>query len=164
MGITGIDETLLTSIITQSHEGFFLFDSQKKIIFVNDIIEKFCGYTKEEIIGTSLFDIVVKNERYLKLVKRKLDECYSDHPFENFDLNLQHKNGKTVILHFSGSKIVVGKQTFVLMFAEDITKKKEVEKVIESTGQSVTKPEKPSIVLMLQELEKKIHMRQKDLN
>ena len=40
----------------------------------------------------------------------------------------------------------------------------EPEKVIASTGQSVTKPEKSSIVMILQELEKNIHTCQKDLN
>lgn len=131
------EEKLLTSIITHSFVGFVLFNSKRIAIFINDIIEKFCGFTKHELTDTQFFDIIVKDEKYLKLVQSKLDGCFNDHPFEDFDLTIQHKSGKKVILHLSGSTMEEENQKYALIVIRDITKKKEFEKVIESTYDNI---------------------------
>lgn len=132
-----LEEKLLASILTHSYVGFILFNSEKNVVFVNDIIEKFCGYTKDELIDTQFFEAIVKDDKYLKLVQSKLDGCYNDRPFDDFDLTIQHKNGKKVIFHMAGSGMEEDKHKFVLLVIQDITRKKEFEKVIESTYDNI---------------------------
>ncbi|MBN2533779.1 MAG: SpoIIE family protein phosphatase [Spirochaetales bacterium] len=132
-----VEEKLLASILSHSYVGFILFNSNKKVIFVNDIIEKFCGYTKDELIDTHFFEVVVKDEKYLKLVQSKLDGCYNNRPFEDFDLTIHHKNGKKIIFHLEGSVMEEENNKFALLVIQDITRKKEFEKVIESTYDNI---------------------------
>ncbi|MBN1696038.1 MAG: SpoIIE family protein phosphatase [Spirochaetales bacterium] len=129
--------TLLSAVTMGKVEiGFVLFDENKKVIYVNDFVETVTGYTKSELIGTQLFDSIVKDEKYRELSLAKLSNCY-DRPFNDFDVTIVQKDGKAAVFHLQGSSFTEEGTHYAVIVIQDITKKKEFEKVIESTYDNI---------------------------
>jgi PAS domain S-box-containing protein len=127
---------LLQTMIKKAAMGLILYDSEKKVVFCNDTILNMVGYAAGEIIGSNFFSIVVKDEKYLKVALLKLDSCYSK-PFDDYDIQVTKKTGGTLFLHLAGSIIDDSGSIFALLIAQDITRKKAFEKVIESTYDNI---------------------------
>ena len=129
-------EQLSNAIITKSAIGFIVFDNNKKVVYVNDKIVEYTGYPAEELLSTHFFDLLVFDDKYIQLAHSKLDGVYQ-RPFTDFELTIKSKAGTNVVFHISGSAFEEKSQRYAVLVVEDITKKKEFEKVIESTYDNI---------------------------
>jgi PAS domain S-box-containing protein len=127
---------LQAAIIKKASIGFVLLDSGKKVIFSNPIMEQISGYSHEELLGTDFFNSIVKDPKYLNLAMTKLSGL-SKKPFDDLDLNIVRKDGKPAILHVIGSVFDDEGTIYTMLVVQDVTKKKEFEKVIESTYDNI---------------------------
>ncbi len=127
---------LQAAIIQKASIGFVLLDSDKKVIFINSVIDRITGFPQEELKGSDFFGLLVKDPKYLNLVKTKLDHV-AKRPFDDLDLNIVKKNGSPAILHIIGSVFEDEGAHYTMLVVQDVTKKKEFEKVIESTYDNI---------------------------
>jgi PAS domain S-box-containing protein len=127
---------LEAAIIRKASIGFVLLDGTKTVIYVNDILAQLTGFGADEIKNTDFFHLIVKDQKYLDLLKTKLENA-AKKPFDDLDLNIVKKTGKPAVLHISGSVIEDSGTQYTMLIIQDVTKKKEFDKVIESTYDNI---------------------------
>jgi PAS domain S-box-containing protein len=131
-----LSDDLSVAIIKKAPIGFILFDNEQHVIFCNEILEQFTGFSIDEILKSNLFDLIIKDKKYINISKNKIDNAVKK-SFDDLDINFIRKNGKTGVLHISGSGFDIADNKYILLVIQDVTKKKEFDKVIESTYDNI---------------------------
>lgn len=107
----GVEEALLKSerrfkdVSDNALEWIWETDADGRYTYSNDNVEKILGYTKEEILGTSFWDLFLPYERE-ELKKVSLAVFARREPFHDFVNRNLHKNGETIWLSTSGVPIL----------------------------------------------------------
>ncbi len=116
-------------IIDTTQDGFWVLHPEtRKIQEVNDSLCRVLGYSREELIGKTPFDLV--DEENLKILKKQVslsnDKCC------DFEVELLKKDGSKRLFHVSSAFVAGDKpaKSFRFAFLTDITEKQEREKAI----------------------------------
>lgn len=123
-----LNENKLNLIINSSPLGICTVDTLGHIITTNTAYENILGYTKEELIGVSFYDLTHPDDRPLN--KKLFEGMFSENSTEfTIEKRYIHKNGNYIntLLHATGIKGFNGNTKFGTAFIEDITKRKEAE-------------------------------------
>lgn len=123
-------EEKFRSISNQATAGITLSDLKGNYLFVNSAFCKMSGYTQEELLKLTVFDMGAKNKNPKHLFKSK----------KNIDgsinrTNLAKKDGTEYITEITGTKIKIDNEDFILGTIRDVTKREEAErqlKILES--------------------------------
>ncbi|MCD6065970.1 MAG: domain S-box [Bacteroidetes bacterium] len=118
------NEAKYRQIVEVAQEGIWMIDENNKTIFVN---KKFCeifGYTFEEMLGRTNFDLM--DEEGKEIAQEKLERRRSGIS-EDFELEFISKIGKRIWASISASPILDanGKYTGALAMLSDITERKQ---------------------------------------
>jgi diguanylate cyclase (GGDEF)-like protein/PAS domain S-box-containing protein len=115
-------QTLFNSATT----GFMLEDGKGKIIDVNEVMCEISGYTKEELVGSSVLDKLVLPE-YKELAKSNIKRLIKGEDLE-FDIKTPTKAGEIKYYHLKETNITLpnGSKGIISMHL-DITERKRLE-------------------------------------
>lgn len=110
------------SLIETSLDVLMTVDSQGSIRDVNSTTEKATGYSREELIGTHIFNYFTNPEK----LRNAHNQVFRDGIIEDCELELKHKDGytTTVICNASVYKDECGQVEGVFVSARDINERK----------------------------------------
>jgi PAS domain S-box-containing protein len=113
------------AIIEQAAEMLFLHDMQGCIVEVNHATIAQTGYSQEELLSLTIFDIDKNAEG--RLDKSNIWNTLKE--LENKTIETTHwrKDGSTYIAEVTIGKITIGNEEYLLALAKDITKRKQLE-------------------------------------
>ncbi len=110
------------AIATQAVEGITIADMTGKYVFVNPAFCQMSGYTQEELLALSVFDMKAKNQSHNAFESSKTQlkgNC--------FRVMLVNKKGVNYLAEIIGKKITFDGQEFVLGTIRDISERAEAE-------------------------------------
>jgi PAS domain S-box-containing protein len=119
-------------LVENANSIMFKWDVSGKILTINDYGLKFFGYTKEEMIGKSIYETIVPREKSTR--RRDLKQLHSDifskkePPMPHINENVK-KNGERVWIQWFNKYIEDKSGKIIEIFAVgiDITEKKKLE-------------------------------------
>jgi len=125
------NETRYHSIIQNSLEGFWIVDLKGQFIDINDSYCKMIGYTREELLKMSIFDVesVETSEETSQRIKKIKTTAYS-----RFETHHRCKDGKVINVENNLTYLDENEGRFVV-FIKDITEEKHTEKVLRESEQ-----------------------------
>ncbi len=109
------NEEKLSAIYNQTTEGICLADTNGKYIYVNPAFCKMTGYSKEELLTMSVFDLRA-NDNSKGLFSKSTSK--EGTPIK---IELKRKNNSVFVTEIIGKKIKIGIHEFVLGTVRDIT-------------------------------------------
>jgi PAS domain S-box-containing protein len=110
-------EEFFSAIAKQSSEGITVADHDGNYVMVNPAFCKMSGYTEEELLKLTVFDMKAKNQSHDSFFKSKAE--MAGKPLR---VNLVTKSGKEYMTEIIGQNIVIGGKKLVLGTIRDITK------------------------------------------
>lgn len=118
----------LQSILTTTRDGFWVVDTSRKFIEVNDAYCKMSGYSRDEILGLTLNDIdAEENQKQTEIrIKQIIETGHS-----LFERKHKRKDGSTFDVEMSTTYHKT-RNVFVC-FVRDITARKEIENVLQQS-------------------------------
>ncbi|MCF7830994.1 PAS domain S-box protein [Candidatus Gracilibacteria bacterium] len=121
-------EERFRSLAESSPDLIWAIDKKFTYTYVSPKIKDILGYSQEEVIGKSPFDLMPRKE-VKKILKKSKIYHSKKIPFENCENINIHKNGKLVILETSGTPILDSKRDVIGWqgIARDITNRKKLE-------------------------------------
>ena len=121
-----LSETYYHSVIEQANDIIYIVDSSDKPKFI-DINQSGCdllGYTKEEILQLTTFDIIF--EEQFANSSATIEQLHSGKPIRS-ERKLKRKDGSGVEIEFSAKKMEDGN---FMVIARDVSERKKTEKKI----------------------------------
>lgn len=119
------NESKFSAITNQSSEGITVADIKGNYIYVNPKFCKMSGYSKEELLELTVFDMKAKNQAHQSFYDSK--EAMEGLPIR---VNLQRKNGTEYLTEIVGKSIKINYQDLILGTIRDITKRVESENAL----------------------------------
>lgn len=120
-------ESKLRTLIASMNEGLTQVDNNEVIEFVNDRLCEMTGYTREEVVGKSTFDVFF-DEEGTRLVNKANEERQKGLSGQ-YEARLRKKSGEMMWVLVSGAPIMneKGELTGTLGMFMDISERKRVE-------------------------------------
>ncbi len=116
----------LKSILLTAMDGFWLVDTQGKLIEVNDIYSKMSGYTLPELLGLHISDLEdVETKEEIAVHMKKIIEQGKD----RFESRHRRKDGSIFDVELSVQYRSFDGGSFVV-FIQDISKRKKEEEIV----------------------------------
>jgi len=109
-------------------DGIFILDKNGSIVSVNQSYATMHGYTIEEVLKMSLFDIDKLFDE--NSIKEKVQNIINGNSMR-FESEHYHKNGHKIIVDISACAFKSNNENFVVAFHQDITEKKKNEKQLQ---------------------------------
>ncbi|MDY0128921.1 MAG: PAS domain S-box protein [Methanosarcina vacuolata] len=124
-------ENRYRNIVETANEGISIIDAEKRITFVNKQIEDMFGYSSEELIGRSMWNVLIdESEAIIKNMLKNGEENIN----ESLEIQFMRKDGSPIWTHTNSKSIFDkdGKFLGTLNLHTDITKRKEVEEALKN--------------------------------
>ena len=118
------------SLFDQSAEGVYLHDLTGQILDVNEMACVQSGYTREELLQMTVFDLLPKEAAPINMSVAEILRIWQEQqPEQNaiFEAIHQRKDRSTYPVNVSNSKINLAGQTLMLALTQDITERKQAE-------------------------------------
>ena len=112
-------EQQFKAFANQTSEGITVADLEGNYVYVNSAFCIMSGYSEEELLEMTVFDMKAKNQSHQSFYKSK----------ENMEgvaipVNLQRKDGSEYLTEIVGNNIVIGKDKLILGTIRDVTAQK----------------------------------------
>jgi len=119
-------------LIETTSEGFWLLDSNQKIIDVNQSLCDMLGYSRSEMIGKTPFDFV--NDENLKILKKQISQITTS-LHRTYEIILKMKNGINFPTIFNVTSLIdkKGKPAGSFSFVTDIAEIKQTVEALRTT-------------------------------
>jgi PAS domain S-box-containing protein len=128
-------EAKLRAILSSSPEAISVSDLNAKLIDCNEAFLKLHGYlSREELIGTSWFDVVAPANRFK--IQDTMGKLLEHGYIKNMEFVLLKKGGQEFAGELSASLVLdpSGRPTSIVVVARDITERKEMEEKLVESG------------------------------
>lgn len=120
------------SLFEYNPDMVYMVDLRGTITQLNPGFEIISGYKKEEYIGKPIYQLILKEDR--KKVMGSFYELIGNGTPSLFEVRMQHKDGKTVILNCTSVPMIIDDKLIgVIGYGRDITKIKETEEHLRKT-------------------------------
>ena len=119
-------EQKFRSLVEQAAEMLFLHDTQGRILDVNRQAELSTGYTRQELLGMTVFD-VDPHSHDLEGLQRFWEALSPGDPPVTFESRHRRKDGAVYPAEVTLSKIALAEGAPILALARDITERKQAE-------------------------------------
>ena len=123
------NEIKFSAITNQTTEGITLADPEGNYTYVNPAFCKMSGYSKEELLELTVFDMKAKNQSQQSFYDSK--EKQEGVPIR---VNLQKKKGEEYLTEIIGKNILINNKKQILGTIRDITERVKAEKDIITTN------------------------------
>lgn len=120
-------------IKTQSEmgQGIAIIENEK-IIYANDALYKMCGYSQEDILNLSFFDMIIPEDK--KNIQEQINKYLSGYEIpEVEETSIIHKDGTVINIEYSARKIKMNVHTQLLLVIRNITFRKKVEEELRNS-------------------------------
>jgi len=125
-------EGLYQTVFENTGTAMLILEEDNSISYVNEEIEKGCGYSREELEGRITWpELIAEEDRERMLEYHHLRQTDSDSAPKNYECRLIHKNGETRTVDLTAATIPGTKKTIFSL--KDITGQKEAEKQLKFT-------------------------------
>ncbi|MEN7548374.1 PAS domain S-box protein [Rapidithrix thailandica] len=123
------------AIFENSNEGLFISDANGQIVFANQSATKMFGYTREELIGSSIELLIPSRFHKAHITHRKeYMKCPAPRPMGmGRDLFAVRKDNSEFPIEVSLSQVDIKEETFTLAFVIDITTRKKAESALKAS-------------------------------
>ena len=118
------------SIFENANDVIVYYDLSGKVIEVNSGIKEITGYGPEEIIGNNFTDLGLLNEQSIQTVSHLVEEVLCGINPESREIEINHKDGHTVYIEASPSRLNRGDEEGLLIVIRDITERKRSEEAL----------------------------------
>lgn len=119
------NEKKYRELVEGMNEGLAHVDFTGEILFVNESFSKIMGYSKEEITGRKIYDLVFAGDKELFIEKLKDRKAGIK---ENYEITVPRKDGKPIWLYVNSSPFYKENAVAGVMATfMDITKRKEAQ-------------------------------------
>ncbi len=115
-------EEKFRALIEQTNQALFLHDMDGNIVEVNKATTRMTGYTTEELLQLTVFDIDPNIES--RFDRNTIWYSIEPHIEKDFETRHRRKDGSTYPVEISLSKIRFGNNNYILALAKDITERK----------------------------------------
>ena len=114
------------TLLETTLEGYWLLNSERKTIEVNQALCRMLGYSQDEMLGKTPFDFVDDENR--KIFIEQISKISSS-AHRTYEITLKKKNGQNLHTHFSTTTIrnKSGEVQGSFAFITDITEKKQAQ-------------------------------------
>ena len=118
------------AVVETAREGIFFLDDEARVTFANGRLAGMLGYSPDEIMGQSLFDLM--GEGSMAVVKDQLD-LRREGKSDVYELNFKNKEGTSLVGLISATPLMAN-NTFLgsVGIVTDITRMKQVESELRS--------------------------------
>lgn len=118
------------SLFEQSSEGIFLHDLDGRILDVNARACEQTGYTREELLQKTVFDLIAPESPVNMPVEEILAEWRRWKPGDRVNLEIEHvrKDGTVFPVALSSGPVWIGDRQLILALTQDITERKKAER------------------------------------
>ena len=109
-------------LANKTSDGYTLADLEGNYVFVNPAFCKMSGYSEEELLKMSVFDIKAKNQNHISFYNSKIN-------MEGVVLRVKllRKNGTEFLTEIVGNNIVINNKKLVLGTVRDISEQVKIE-------------------------------------
>jgi PAS domain S-box-containing protein len=125
------NEEKLKAISDQTSEGIALSDMNGNYIFVNPSFCKMSGYSQEELLQMTVFDMRAKSQ-----VPGTFNESKIEKPGQPVQATLQRKDGSEYYVEIIGNIITINNQNFVLGTLKDISERVNAELALKKSEEN----------------------------
>lgn len=125
-------ETRYKTVINQISEGVTIADMDGNYISVNASFCKMSGYSEEELLTKTVFDMKAKSQPHTSFFESK--EKLEGIPIR---VNLQRKDGTEYLTEIIGDVIVIDNKKLVIGTIRDVTEKVNTEQLVVSLNQNL---------------------------
>ena len=119
---------IVSEITKQTGEGITVADPDGSYIFTNQAFCEMTGYTEQEILNMTIYDVMTPDEKpelFKKVRARKSGVR---------EIELVRKDGSRFLSEISGFPVFLGNKNVILGVVRDITKKRELEIKLEESA------------------------------
>ncbi|NLX01032.1 MAG: PAS domain S-box protein [Syntrophomonadaceae bacterium] len=111
----------LNNLINTMNEFCYIYDQDFNLTFINKKTTEGLGYTREEMLGRSIFDFVHPDD--VEMVRAISQQRLNSLDAGRYEHRIVCKDGQEILVRIKGSPIINnGKTTGVLILGDDITK------------------------------------------
>ena len=114
-------EHLLVEAQTKINEGIFIIDRDGNIVDVNDFVLEYLGYTYDEIIGMTVWELDPN------LNTRRSFETIRDEELLYFETLHRRKDGTIIPVEVCNTSFHINGEGYAVAYVRDITRRKEQE-------------------------------------
>lgn len=121
-------EMKCNAVLQSLQDGYYEFDNNKKVRYINRALSRIFGYDENEIKGMSYYDLVAPGDH--ETMDRVNDDILrTGKPTDFKDLSIIRKNGKKRVLDGSASPVysLEGKVIGIRGIARDVTKRSKIQ-------------------------------------
>ncbi len=127
-------EESLRALIENAPDSITVYDLNGTIVDCNRRGEELVGYSREEMVGKSMFEIGIIPEDYVARASRSLEKnafSQTDHPFE-FDL--LRKDSSRLTVEATTITVERGGKPQIICISRDVTQRKQMEQQLHLAG------------------------------
>ncbi|MFC2094196.1 SpoIIE family protein phosphatase [Bacteroidota bacterium] len=120
----------IRTLVEVAPDGIVMIDARQTIVMFNPACEKVFGYKAEEVIGTSLLQLLPENSRSIhqeEIDKFKVEKIKSRMLDSRREIAGRRKDGTLFPAEAGISKMKINEEFYFIAFVRDITIRKEVE-------------------------------------
>lgn len=111
-------------LVDNSLDLIAIFSRRLEIRFVTPNVFEFMGYTDDELMGMSVFELV--REEDVEMVRSKVEAVFSIDEPETLEIALRHKDGHFVTIEARGRSVGTKEKTLIVN-ARDVSQRKQTE-------------------------------------
>ena len=126
-------QTKYYALFEQSLEGIFLHDLEGNILDVNNVACIQSGYTKDELVLMTVFDLHPSHVNVINMPPDKIKHQWKQWPTNTRNrIEAEHlcKDGSVMSAQISTGKITINDDIFMIAIVQDITDRKQVENAL----------------------------------
>ena len=127
--------TWYSELIERAHDMLWTVDLSGAVTFLNSACQNITGYTKQELLGKSLADMVPPEN--LERVREALSQKWDLEQSRRYEIQILAKNGSIVDLEVTSSLIEHGgRPAGLLAIARDVTVRKQAQEALRQSAQN----------------------------
>ncbi|MBN2461295.1 MAG: PAS domain S-box protein [Candidatus Cloacimonetes bacterium] len=119
-------ESKFRTLAEKIKTAIYIFNHTGSFIYVNPIVEKITGYSKEELLQMKFYELVHPDFREM-VKERGFKRIHGENPIESYEFKIINKQGNDIWIEISNGSIKLGEETVVLGTAIDITERRNAE-------------------------------------
>ena len=146
-------EALFSNYLENAPDGVYMNDMEGNFLYGNRKSEEIIGYRHDELIGKNFLELNILTEDSLHKAARLLQANIEGKSTGPDEIELISKAGRIIPVEINTSVVQRMGQKIVLAFARDITKRKEAEKKLQDTLDTLRKALNVTIHVMVSAIE-----------
>ncbi len=127
-------EENLRALIDNAPEAITAYDLAGTVIDCNRKGEEMLGYSREEMVGRSMFEIGAIPDDYVPRASRALEKGKWDRSARPFEFDLLRKDGSRITVEATTITVERGGRTEIICIARNVTERKHMEQQLQLAG------------------------------